>query len=344
MKKLMLSIALLLSGHAMAKVELSGFVTPSLKMGSDSTSESYETKLEMIDAGITIEGEVRPGLSGTIALVSEQENLDDASSFSLIDEAYLTQSWEFGTALKAGRSYLNFGNYETAFISDPSTLLFGEIQTNLLELSYSKNGFNTALYFYNSDESHVKEGDKGGLSSYGATASYQTENATLGLSYISNMAGSSLVDLDSSKKMKKVIGAYSAFAHLKLNSIGISAALMQALNSFDPADASYMMGTKKIRPMAINIELNYSYELWTASLGWQKQKGIVARDADDNYSLNEAVLLPSTIYLAQIAVAIDENAKLSLEHRLALDEKAADGGASDEGQAAKTTLAYNLAF
>ena len=88
MKKLMLPLALLLSQATLAKVEVSGFITPSLKFGSDSASDSYKKTLEMIDAGVTFEGEIKENLSATIELLADQENLDQAdAAMKLREEA-----------------------------------------------------------------------------------------------------------------------------------------------------------------------------------------------------------------------------------------------------------------
>ena len=337
MKKLMLPLALLLSQAALAKVEVSGFITPSLKFGSDSASDSYKKTLEMIDAGVTFEGEIKENLSATIALLADQENLDQADAFSLVDEAYMTQKWSNGLSLKAGRSYLNFGNFDTAFITDPTTLSFGEIQTNLVELGHEYHGFSYALYAYNTASHQVEEGDKAGLNSYGATASYEQEHFMVGTSYLSNISPSALVELDDTKQLKKTVGAYSVFGKVNFQGLGIYAAYMSGLKDFDKGDVSYMSGEKKLNPMALNLEASYAHEVmgkeWTLALGYQKQEGVV-----------DAALMPSTILLAGLSVAIDEKATVALEYRHAIDKKESDGGATDEKEAGKTTLAYQLAF
>ena len=336
MKKLMLPLALLLSQATLAKVEVSGFITPSLKFGSDSASDSYEKTLEMIDAGVTFEGEIKENLSATIALLADQENLDQADAFSLVDEAYMTQKWSNGLSLKAGRSYLNFGNFDTAFITDTTTLSFGEIQTNLVELGHEYNGLNYAVYAYNTSADHVEAGDKAGLNSYGATASYERDNLMVGASYLSNIAPTALYEFDNSQ-LKKVVGAYSIFGKVNMHGLGIYASYMSGLKNFNKEDASYVTGEKKFNPMALNIEASYAHELmgkeWTVALGYQKQEGV----AND-------LLLPSTILLAGLSVAVDEKATVALEYRHAMDKKTSDGGATDEKEAGKTTLAYQLSF
>lgn len=337
MKKLMLPLVLLLSQSAFAKIEMSGFITPSIKFGGDSASDSYEQTFEMIDAGITFEGEIKENLTATVAILADQENLDDASAFSLIDEAYFSQQWQSRLSLKAGRSYINFGNYDTALISDPATLIFGEVQTNLIELGHTYKGFNYSIYAYNTASHQVEEGEKAGINAYGVSASYEVENYTLGASYVSNIAPSSSVDLDDTKQLQKQVGAYALYGKIQLQGFGIYASYMQGTDDFDLEDASYLSGTKKFNPMALNVETTYAHELmgkeWTFALSYQKQKG-----------LTDGTLMPSTILLAGLNIALDENTQLALEYRHAMDEKQSDGGATDEKKAAKTTLAYKLSF
>lgn len=339
MKKLLVPAALLLSSAAMAKIEMSGYMTPAFKMGADSASDSYTNELYIDDASVVFEGQVNENLTGTFALWAKQDVIDDAKLYSLLDEAYLTH--KMGDAyVKGGWSYLPFANTSTMFLTDATTWQFGTMQRTMIEAGYGWNGLSVKAFGYNRPAWAVKEGDKAGLNSYGASVNYEQEMFSVGAGYISNMSGAYLLDLDdTSAGLQKVIGAYAVNGTFNYMGFSLLASYVMATGDYNLADAKYTKDgeDKKVSPYALNLELGYTYPVMgkkvTVGVGYQTQEG-----TSDN------ALLPTTIMLAGANIAMDDNSTVKVEYRQAKDEKANKGGATDGHTASKFSLAYNINF
>lgn len=336
MKNLIICAAILLSTAAVADLEISGVITPTIKSGSTSASEAHITNFEVADAQLEFVGQVNSNLTGTLIFFADQEYMDDPTSYSLIDEAYLTQNI-FDLSIKFGRSYLPFGSQETSFISDPVTLTFGEVQTDLLELSTEKWGLSGAIYTYAA--SAWEDGEKEGLNSYGATLAYEHKHFALGASYLSNMSKSGILDLTG--VVNKMPGAYALFGKGNYKGVSLLAEYMSALSSFDSGEYTYTKNgvDREVTPSVFNVEVAYTRTLFGKEVS-------IAMGHQFNYEVatSDKVLAPAVVFLTGISVNIYEGANLALEYRQATDHKATEGGATDEHTAQMTTLAYSIEF
>ncbi len=340
MKKTSIALLMLLSSTAFAKVNVSGVITPTIKSGAASASDAHTLDIEMADAQLNFEAEIKKDLTATLVIYADQEALEDSSAYSLVDEAYIVQ--KIGDAsIKVGRSYINFGSQETNFISDPTTLEFGEVQTEVVEANYEKMGFTGAIFTY---EASAWEDGKEGLNSYGASLGYENDYFALGASYISNMSNSEFLE-DLSGKVESMPAAYAVYGKANYKGLAIMAEYMSAVDSFNNAEFTYSKNgvDQEVTPSTLNLEIAYTHPVMgkdvTVATGYQMNSEIGTEATS-----GDKVLAPTQVLLAGASVDIYEGANLAVEYRQATDEKSNKGGATDGHTAHMTTLAYSLEF
>lgn len=108
-----------------------------------------------------------------------EENINSVETPVEVDEAYATwHAKEDGQLdVSFGKKYLPFGDFETAMVSDPLTLELGETRHDrVLQASGKHGSVDTAGYVFKGETEN----------GYGGSLNYGTEQATVGLDYLSH--------------------------------------------------------------------------------------------------------------------------------------------------------------
>ncbi len=181
----------------------------------------------------------------------------DTTEPMVVDEAVLslTSPWQPGgltPALHLGRQYLPFGRFESAMISDPLTLEFGETHSAaaLLTLTGERWSASTGVF-----EGSVDNGDEGLDSWVLAVETSPREGVTLGASWISDLAESDAELVQDEGIYRDGVPGWSAFVALQQGDFGLTAEYLVALSSFKTAQVDAGGDLTGRRPQAWNLEL-----------------------------------------------------------------------------------------
>lgn len=241
-------------------MELEGFAA---KAG-----DTGESDISLATVELMINAEIVDGISGYVALLWEE----DASEESLLNEGYITfgATEEIPFYATMGKMYLPFGNFESAFISDPLTLEMAEINQSAALAGLGNGWVDVNAGAFSGDI----EGDAGDNTIDNAFASIvfmPSESLVFGAYWLSNLletdgfegvAGSAIAD--------KSVGGAGVFLNVEFGPVSLDAEFVTALERFASA-------TRGLLPTAYNIE---------ASMPIIKKlsAGIKLEGSDDFYS------------------------------------------------------------
>lgn len=198
--------------------------------------------LTLAAAELTLDAEITKDISAHVGLLWEEDGTEENN----LDEAYIIwgATGEIPCYLSAGKMYLPFGNFESAFISDPLTLELAEIRESAA-LSGYKNDFVAACAgVFNGDAN-----DDSKLENIVVSVSVTpTKNITLGAYWISDLLESDGLEgiATALPSYEKATGA-GGFLNARLGPLAFNAEYVTALSDIDT-------GAGDIQPAAFNIE------------------------------------------------------------------------------------------
>ena len=241
--------------------ELAAFNPNGLSYGFLIESEgSYERgdgesggDLVLATAEFAVEGQITTNLSFHVGLLWEEDDTEENN----LDEAFISLG---GTDvmpfyLNAGKFYLPFGRFESAFISDPLTLELAEINKSAVLVGYSNDLFNLSASAF-SGSSSGKSTISDGVLALDVTP---IEALTFGIYWISD-----LMETDSQVEVlvlpDRVAGA-GGYLSLMLGSFMLNAEVISALDTVTEIDACPLIG---------HLEAAYSIsDDWLAALRYE---------------------------------------------------------------------------
>jgi hypothetical protein len=227
-----------------------------------------------------------------------------------VDEGFITLTGtdSFPAYLIAGRQYIPFGNFESHFITDPTTLLLGETNEGALVLGYRPFGdiVDISVGVFNGKVDEAGSDDL--VSNYtGRIAVAPREGITFGASYTSNLAAADAFADQVQSDLKGYVAGWSLFATATLfERLTLSAEYLAALEAFEAGEIYDEGDTVKRRPAAWNVELGYGFsDRWQAAL---RYVGSLDGDA------GSGEFLPKTQYGAVVNWGLFENTNVALEY------------------------------
>jgi hypothetical protein len=227
-----------------------------------------------------------------------------------LDEGFitLTGTERFPAYLTAGRQYIPFGNFESHFITDPTTLLLGETNEGALVLGYRPFGdiVDISVGVFNGKVDEAGSDDL--VFNYtGRIAVAPREGLTFGASYTSNLAAADAFADQVQSDLKGYVAGWSLFATATLfERLTLSAEYLAALEAFEASEIYDEGDTIKRRPTAWNLELGYAFsDRWQAAL---RYGGSLDGDA------GSGEFLPKTQYGAVVNWGLFENTNVALEY------------------------------
>ncbi|MFH0727804.1 MAG: LbtU family siderophore porin [Pseudomonadota bacterium] len=295
--------------------------------GAGSEDES-SSDLALATASIGVDAKISDYLSGHIVLLWEEdetEPVDMDEGFMLLDGGDTLPLY-----LKAGKTYVPFGKFESNMISDPLTLELGETRETALETGFHAGGFHGAVYAFNGDMDI--EGDENHIDNYGITAGFTMEKEgfalDVGVGWINNIFDSDgLTDLAEesaaearelgfSLSLKERIQGIAAHGVITAGPVTLIGEYVAMLEDIEVSMADITPGTlaalglgsaaKGEKLAAWNLEAGYGLEL----LGKETVFGVSFQgvtDAEEGF--------PENRYLGVINVGIMKNTSLAMEYR-----------------------------
>lgn len=293
-------------------LEVEGYAS---KIGGESQSD-----ILLATAAFDLEASLNEWLLGHVGLLWEQYSREDDN----IDEAYIALGGSSSIPFDfvAGRFYQPFGNFETAFISDPMTLELAEMNKTSAMVGYADAWFDLNVGVFNGDVKTDVPVDDGGdttLDDFYASATVTPmEQITVGVYWLSDLmeteglvsVGEEIANLPDYEKD----GGAGAFANFHLGWLTVNAEYVSALNGYDLAGGHYV-------PAAFNLEAS-------AQVHEQVVLGLKYEGSDDLYASFDAMKfgdkLPGQSYGAVVSYEFHKNATVAAEymHLEELDDNA----------------------
>jgi hypothetical protein len=221
----------------------------------DPASEDEKTSdVDLATVELGVDAKISSHVDGHALFKYEEDDL-------FVDEGFITLagSESFPAYLIAGRQYIPFGDFETHFVTDPTTLVLGETNEGAVVAGYRFGGemveVSVGAFNGRAKESGKDDVIDGFVSSIVVNP---IENIKFGASYTSNIASSDtfntvVVDPDN---LDSMVGGWSAFVNFKfLERFKLIGEYVGALDNFKPGEIYDAADSKERKPSAWNVEL-----------------------------------------------------------------------------------------
>ncbi|MDF7809224.1 LbtU family siderophore porin [Pontiellaceae bacterium B12219] len=272
------------------------------------TGDEAESDITLATVEFVADTAVTEWLSAHVGLLWEE---DDTDPFSM-DEGFISIGLDYYTQL--GKYYLPFGNFETAFISDPLTLELGEINRSSALIGYRNNKYFdvSAGVFQGYDEDVIQCG-------YGAVNAFVGETAVIGAYLLSDILETDgFADLKESSES----GAPGAgvFANVFLGPVMLNAEFITAISDVTYFGIDY-------QPMAYNIEGSVNFaEKWLAGLKLEGSGDFMNEviDPTGTSGIDNLGYFHETGVGGVVSYGFHTNAKVGLEYMRLINKDADD--------------------
>ncbi len=153
--------------------------------------------------------------------------------------------------ITAGKQYVPFGTFESEMVSDPITKELGETRGNaVVQASNTTGKIHTAGYAFEG-----KSAQTGGTgkhkSAYGLSVGYETETASVGADYLSNLAESKF--FGTGNDVTNTVPAVALHGSVKRGAVTLQGEHIAAMKSFQPDDLEGAV-TVAAKPAVTHLE------------------------------------------------------------------------------------------
>lgn len=222
-------------------MEVEGFAA---KVGDENESDITLATVEL-----TVDAEVVDGVAAHLGLLWEEDDTEE----NILDEGYVT----FGATesipfyATAGKMYLPFGNFESAFISDPLTLELAEINQSAAMAGFGVSWVDLTAGAFNGD---FEEGasDNAIDDAFASITFTPIDGLAFGAYWLSDV-----LETDGSEDFVdgaivagyayETIGGAGAFLNMQIGSVALNVEYVTAIEEIDLPGGG-------LQPMAYNIE------------------------------------------------------------------------------------------
>lgn len=188
-----------------------------------------------------------------------------------IDEAYI--DWavrdDKNVSLKIGKKFAPFGQFSSAMVSSSLPTQLGETDPEaIIEGSVTLPDDSTTLhaYVFKGRSPHIDGIGKHELA-YGAALNYETENASIGVGYLSNLAESDAFEAGFNAVAQKIPAAVF-HAEIEFGRFTVIGEHLAATKNFAPDDLDEEI-TVEAKPSATQLEINVALEnKGTLAMAW----------------------------------------------------------------------------
>ena len=288
------------------RIQISGLVEVEAGYGKtdfdDPAVEDENTSdVDLATVELAVDARIVDHVEGHVLFKYEDDDV-------FVDEGFitLTGTEAFPAYLIAGRQYIPFGNFDSHFITDPTTLTLGETNEGAVVAGYRIKGemLDISLGAFNGRAQEA--GDDDAIDSFVAGLAVKPlEGLTLGASYTSNLAGSDafnevVVDPDN---LESLMAGWSAYVTYEfLDRFKLIGEYVAALDNFKAGEIYDAADTRQRKPTAWNVEFGVAI---TETLELAARYG----GSDDG-----GEFLPETEYGAVINWGFFRNTNLAIEY------------------------------
>jgi hypothetical protein len=292
------------SGKWYDRMQVSGLVEveaayQEVDYGDPDQADEDGGDVDLATVELAFDARIAEKVDGHVLVKYEDDDL-------FVDEGYITLSGgdAFPAYLIAGRQYIPFGNFDSHFVTDPTTLILGEATEGAVVAGYRLGGqlVDISAGVFNG---RAKETGDDTIDSFVAAVTVQPmESVLFGASYTSNLASSNALseELADADNLDSLVGAWSAFASVEfLERYYLIAEYVAAVDDFTAGEL-YTADVKARQPSAWNLELGIE-------LAEELEVAVRYGGSDDG-----AGFLPESQYGAVISWVVFENTNLALEY------------------------------
>jgi hypothetical protein len=241
------------------RIQISGLIEVEASHGKtdfkDPASEDEKTSdVDLATVELVMDAKIAAHINGHVMFKYEDDDL-------FVDEGFVTLAGtnSFPAYLIAGRQYIPFGNYNSHFVTDPTTLILGETNEGAVVAGYRYGDemVDVSVGAFNGRAKKIGKDDV--IDSFvGSIVVNPFEDLLFGASYTSNLAGSdsfsnAVVDPDN---LDSLVGGWSAFVTFEfLERFKLIGEYVGALDNFKAGEIYDAADTKERKPSAWNVEL-----------------------------------------------------------------------------------------
>ena len=241
------------------RIQISGLIEVEASHGKidfkdPAAGDEKNSDVDLATVELVMDAKIAAHVDGHVMFKYEDDDL-------FVDEGFITLvgTESFPAYLIAGRQYIPFGNYDSHFVTDPTTLILGETNAGAVVAGYRYGGemVDVSVGAFNGRAKKIGKDDA--IDSFvGGVVVNPFESLMLGASYTSNLAGSdsfseAVVDKDN---LDSLVGAWSAFLTFEfLERFKVIGEYVGALDSFKAGEIYDAADTKERKPSAWNVEL-----------------------------------------------------------------------------------------
>jgi hypothetical protein len=241
------------------RIQISGLIEVEASHGKTdvkdpAAGDEKTSDVDLATVELVMDAKIAAHVDGHVMFKYEDNDL-------FVDEGFitLTGSKSFPAYLIAGRQYIPFGNYDSHFVTDPTTLILGETNEGAVVAGYRYGGemVDVSVGAFNGRAKKIGKDDV--IDSFvGSIAVNPFEGMMLGASYTSNLAGSdsfseAVVDTNN---LDSLVGGWSAFLTFEfLERFKVIGEYVGALDSFKAGEIYDAADTKERKLSAWNVEL-----------------------------------------------------------------------------------------
>lgn len=231
--------------------------------GNNGVEDKSETKIELSKVELDFSFNLHKYASAFANILYEGDGID-------IDEAAirLGNTENYPVFLQAGKYVVQFGIYESMFITDPETKNLGETNAGAVSIGFENYGVTASVYSFSQDVDKKDENNKG--LNYGVGVAYNFKNILpknislfIATSYIDTITGTSAFEDTEIDEVDDYVGAYSLFGQLDLFNFTLIGEYVSTTDKFDKND--YQKFDKNYQPRALNLELGYTFPYLNAN-------------------------------------------------------------------------------
>ena len=241
------------------RIQISGLIEVEASHGKidfkdPAAGDEKNSDVDLATVELVMDAKIAAHVDGHVMFKYEDDDL-------FVDEGFITLSGTefFPAYLIIGRQYIPFGNYDSHFVTDPTTLILGETNAGAVVAGYRYGSemVDVSVGAFNGRAKKIGKDDA--IDSFvGGVVVNPFESLMLGASYTSNLSGSdsfseAVVDKDN---LDSLVGAWSAFLTFEfLERFKVIGEYVGALDSFKAGEIYDAADTKERKPSAWNVEL-----------------------------------------------------------------------------------------
>jgi hypothetical protein len=262
-----------------------------------------DSDVDLATVELAVDAAIARHIDGRVLFKYEENDL-------FVDEGFitLTGTERFPAYLIVGRQYIPFGNFESRFITDPTTLELGETNEGAVVVGY-RLGEELIDISVGAFNGKTREADSGHhIDDFaGWIVVTPSEGISFGASFTSNLAAADSLADQVQRDLNDTVAGWSAFLTIALSErLTLLGEYVAALDDFDAGELYDPADTGTRRPAAWNVELGYAFtDRWEAAV---RYGGSSHGDAGGGQ------FLPKAQYGAVINWTFFENINLGLEY------------------------------